>query len=306
MINIRNGFLVAFGVIFFSCPLFADSITQDLIKEDVAISTKIRGWARDLDLYLANGEYAKDPNKTSVVLYNAVSFVEGGERTYTPRLGIKLHLPNLQKKWRVLVTNYDQDRESRGINRNRYRSPEREESYETSIGVLQQLGKMAVEFRPLVEYRDELYTSYLLIFSSKAESGAVTFSPELQLFARSDTGTGQFVGLNVTFQLDLDNTLTVINEEQYSAADNMFATNQGFKWNHTYNAKMLHQNTIIFESHKKTGVPYHLERYVLSSTFEHKIYPNVLHYEVTPLAIFARDVGFKAAYGLDLVLKIIF
>ncbi len=150
----------------------------------------------------------------------------------------RLHLPNLQKKLRLNFTTYDEDDQDRGINSNRYRPLNRERNFGTSFAIFEQLGDVRVEFRPRVEYRKQWISSYLFTFSSTVDRGPFHFRPQLQLFARSDTGVGQFVGTNMDFVVTSSNVLTLINEEQYTDSDNTLTTNHGLKWLHSYNKRM--------------------------------------------------------------------
>ncbi len=213
-------------------------------------------------------------------------------------------MPNLQEKLQLRFTTYNEDQEERGINESRYKSIPNEKNYGTSLALFQELGNIAVEFRPRLEFTDRFETSYLFKFTSEAEIGSFTIDPEVQLFARSDSGTGQFVSLNFDYSIDQENLVSLINEEQYTDGDNTLTTNHGFRWGHIYTKDTSQQTRLIFESNNRET--YHLERYVLSSTLGHKLYNNILHYSVTPVFTFEKTKSFHPEAGLDFRFEIIF
>lgn len=280
------------------------SIEHQLIEMNKKVSAEIDKVAEKIDLYVAKRKYVDDPNKSRLTLHNGFAFNEGGRRVYSPHIGVKLHLPNVQEKMQLRFTSYDEDREDRGINQSRYQTAPQAKSYGGSLALFQDLGKVRTEFRPRVEYLDKLHTSYLFKFSSEAEHGALTFEPVVQLFGRSDAGTGQFAAVNVDLLLNETNRLTFINEEQYTDGDNTLSTNHGLRWGHQYNEVMQHVNALVFESTNRST--YHLDRTVFSSSFRHQLRKNVLHYSLTPYFTFAKSKSYHPEAGCDLKIELIF
>jgi hypothetical protein len=278
--------------------------TAYLIERNKVISKEIDKIAEKIDIYAANAKFANKDNRTTLKLISNFSIREDGERVYSPQIGVKLNLPNLQEKLQLRFTTYNEDQEERGINESRYQSIPNEKTYGTSLALFQELGDIAVEFRPRLEFTNRFETSYLFKFSSEAEIGAFAIDPEVQLFARSDTGTGQFVSLNFDYSIGQEDLMSLINEEQYTDGDNTLTTNHGIKWDHTYSKDTSQKTRLIFESNNRKT--YHLERYVLSSTLEHKLYNNILHYSVTPLLTFEKTKSFHPKTGLDFRFEIIF
>jgi hypothetical protein len=275
-----------------------------LIDKNRQISQVIDDTAEKIDVYVANAKLVDDPNRSRVVFYNAFRVSEGGERKYSPHFGAKLHLPNVQEKVQISVTSYDEDLVERGINEKRYQTKPSEQTYGTSLALIRQLGSVTTEFRPRVEYTDEVLTSYLFKFSSTAERGAFRVMPQLQLFARSNDGTGQFVAVNLGFKLSEKDDLVVVNEEQYTDGDNTMSTNHGLEWEHTWSEEFSIENAVIVESNNRET--YHLDQTVVSSSFRHKFQRNVLHYSVTPHVAFAKAAHYHPLTGLDLRVDVIF
>jgi hypothetical protein len=289
-------------------PAFGQSddepIDESLIDKNRAISRVIDDWANSLDVYLADQAYAEEPNRTTISLRNSFNWSEGGAFSYRPHIRVKLHLPNLQKKLQLRFTSYDEDLEERGINRNRFRQTPLEENYGTSIALFQKLGTVTTEFRPRVEITDQLETSYIVRFTSDAKVSFFKVEPEVQLFARSDSGTGQFAGLNFGFELSTANYLRLINEEQYTDGDNTYSTNNGFRFSHLYNDKMEQEYSMIFECNNREV--YHLERYIFDTSFNHKLYRNVLHYSINPYVAFEKEHHFFRRFGTKVTIDFIF
>lgn len=281
-----------------------ESLDQTLIEKNREISEKIDDAAAATDIYLSGKEYVDEPNRTRIIIFNNLKWRQSQKPTFSPHLGVRLHLPNLQKKFQLRFTTYDEDVEERGINKNRYKTEQRENNYGTSLALFQDLGKVKTEFRPRIEFRDKLETSYIFRFFSEAKVKFFILQPEIQLFARSDSGTGQYAALNFTFELSPANNLSLINEEQYTDGDNTMSTNNGFRWVHTYNKVMAHEYSVIFESNNRAK--YHLERYTIASGFNHQVYRNVLHYTVTPYLVCEKPRKFKPEAGIDFRLEIIF
>ena len=96
----------------------------------------------------------------------------------------------------------------------------------------------------------------------------------------------------------------MINEEQYTDGDNTFSTNQGLNWKHAYNKFMGQKTALIFESNNRST--YHLERYILSSTFTHRLYLEILHYSITPYVTYAQPDIVDPTFAVDLKVEVIF
>jgi len=275
-----------------------------ILEMNDEISRKIDDIAKSLDVYLADKEYVDEENRTRIVLRNNFHWTEGATFSYKPHISVRLHLPNLQRKWQLRITSYDEDEEERGINKNRFQTEEQEEEYGTSFALFQDLGKVRTEFRPRLEITDSVETSYLLKFSSDADILWFSINPELQLFARSDDGTGQFAAINFDFQVTSSNMLTLINEEQYTDGDNTFSTNNGLKWTHLYNERMSQEYAVIFESNNRAT--YHLSKWTFSPSFRHKLFKNVTHYSLTPYLTFEEENEFHGRAGVKLNVDFIF
>lgn len=277
---------------------------RQLIEANKDISQKIDEVAEATDIFIADKRYTGAANKTRVSIHNNVTLNEAGKRKYVPHVAVRLHLPNVQEKIQLRFTSYDEDDMERGINRNRYHAMSGERNFGSSLAFFQELGKVKSEFRPRLEFGKGLETSHVFAFWSNAKAGAFNVEPELQLFGRSDTGTGQFFALNVEYQLTPVHLLTLVNEEQYTDGDNTMTTNHGLVWAYTHSPKTAWENSVIFESSNRTR--YHLERYVYRTSFAYKLRKNILHYKLTPYVTCEKVDRFHPRPALDLDVEVIF
>ncbi len=279
-----------------------EDLDKRLIRKNIQLSNKVDSYAKDLDVFLTGDDISKKPNKSTVTIVNRVTSLESEKLNYEPHLDVRLHLPNLEKKWQLRFTTYDEDREDHGINASRLRTEQRREEYGASLAFFRRLGNVDTTFRPRIEIGK---VSHILTFESSAEHNGFRFNPRLELFARSDSGTGEFLGLNLDYLLNNDNLLTLITEEQYTDGDNLFTTNNGVRWAHSYNARMTQKTSLIFQSVSQP-LSFHLDRYTLASSFQHKLYKNVMHYSATPYFQFLRERDFQRQLGFTLEVSLIF
>lgn len=280
------------------------TLREILVNKDIQISNSIDRAAKKVDSALSGEPIPKKPNLTHIIVGQRLDYEIGGISSYNPYLDVRLSLPNLEKKWQLKFTTYDEDQVQRGINQNRLQTVPIRQTYGGDIGFFQKLGNISTEFQPRVELRDGLQTSYILKFSSATHYPSFTFFPELQLFAKSDQGVGEFLSFNSDVPLYKSYVLSLINEEQYVDQDNVFSTNSGLRLSHDYNQTMKQMYAVIFESSSRTT--YHLDRYTLQFGFSHKLIQNVIHYTIMPYLLFSRDYAFRGTPGMILDVDVIF
>ena len=278
---------------------------QIIIDEDKQISKHIDAAAKSVDNALAGGPVDKKPNLTHIIVRQRVDWaIVDGPLAYNPYLDVRLSLPNFEKKWQLKFTTYDEDQVDRGINRNRLQTAPVRQTYGGDVGFFQNLGDIHTEFQPRFELREGLQTSYILKFSRPIHYSEITLSPELQFFAKSDQGVGEFFGFNTDFHLYKSLFMSLINEEQYVDQDNVFSTNSGLRFTHAYNDLMSQMYALIFESSSRTT--YHLDRWTLEAGFTHKLLKNVIHYSLTPYLAFERNFSFRGSPGIIVEVNVIF
>lgn len=288
-----------------AAPLPEEPTNPVLIEQDIELSHKIDEMAKKLDAALTGEKPPPDqPNMTQIIVRNQILWAEGGEFNYAPHLDIKLDLPNLERKWQLKFTTYDEDETSRGINRNRLKTTPIRQSYGGGLGFFQKLGEVNAEFQPRVQFPGKLQLEYLLKLSSEGTVRGLAVHPEVQLFVRSDDGAGEFLALPTDINLSDFFLLTLINEEQYIDHQNLFTANNGLRVGQKSRESVTLNYSLLFESSSRPN--YHLDRYIVAFGYEHRIYKNVLHYLVTPYLAFPRTLDFKGSPGVNLEINIIF
>ncbi len=281
-----------------------ESFENRMIKKNKIISGELDKTATILDHFFTGGVNTDDKNETDLTITNRLDWVDGSDITYKPNVSISLHLPNLEKKWKLRFTSYDEDSQERGINKNRLKNTAPEEKYGVSLILLQKLGKLDVTFRPKVEFKDTVTTSFLLRFERKKQVGRLLFKPRLEFFGRSDTGAGQFAAINWDIPLGKIFTLSFLNEEQYENTNHLLSVTHGLALSHPYNDSMSQSYSLNFEYGRRPA--YHLERYTFASSFSHRWYQNIIHYSFTPYLIWSEDRSFSGKLGISMSFDFIF
>lgn len=279
-------------------------VEKNVVEQNRWISYKIDHWAESLDVYLANEKYSDRPNQTRVTIDNRVIWRENKKPTYAPKLSAKIHLPHTQKKWQLAFATNDDDETSEGIGRNRADEQVPVDSISTFVNIAQTIGRIKTEFQPRFQYTKEFETKYRLKFSSKSRFGAFEFKPEIHLFANIKDGTGQFLSLGLRWNYSETHHFELVNEQQYSDGNNTVETNHGPIWQIQHSTRMFTRHSLILEANNRPL--YQASRYVAASELYYRLLKNVLHCSVTPIVYWGREERFKARFGLDFGLELIF
>lgn len=278
--------------------------TNAVVREDIRITRAIEDAMSSIDQFLAGKRIVDATNHTKITIRNQVNWPEGGPFAYQPHLDLRLHLPNVEKKWQLKFITYDQDQEELGINKSRPKTGPIRNDYAGSIGFFEKLGEVNMQFEPRLEFNGGPQLSYISRLTSTAQTSFLSFHPEMQLFAKSYSGVGEFVGLDTDFPIYKTLFLTLINEEQYLDQANVFSTNNGVGFTFDYNDYMQQQTTYILEFGSRPN--FQLSQYIVGSAFTHKLLRNVLHYTIQPYLLFANTNDFVGAPGLNFELDLIF
>ncbi|MBK9294216.1 MAG: hypothetical protein IPM57_07190 [Oligoflexia bacterium] len=280
-------------------------IKQRLIEANIGISKGIENVAQGIDEGLSGKKTGKT-NLTQFIIQNQFVWREGGNFLYRPHLGFRLHFPNLEDRLRLQFSTADDVRENTGINRSRVKTEPVKSSYGAGVGLVQKLGDINTEFEPRVDYQDRVLLSYILKFKSRADTTGKMFSirPELQLFARTDSGLGEFFSINSDLVIYKSLVLTFVNEEQYVDMENMFSTNHGLVLSYSYSDQVSQNISYIIESISRPT--FHLSRYTVATAVTHKIIKNILHYTIMPFLEFPRRLDYKGSPGISIEASIIF
>jgi hypothetical protein len=275
-----------------------------IVEEDIKITKAIDEAASQVDVTLAGKRIVDTTNATKITIRNQINWPSGGPFAYNPHLDLRLHLPNLEKKWQLKFITYDEDQEDLGINGSRLKTSPIRNDYAGSIGILQKLGQVSLQFEPRIEFVNGIQLSYYSRFTSSAQTKYFSIHPELQLFAKADTGTGEFFSGDTDFVLYKPLTFTVINEEQYLDQSNVFSTNNGVGFSFDYNDRMKQSTVYLLQFTSRPN--FQLNEYTVSTAFIHKFYKNVLHYTVQPYLAFPSSLAYVGQPGLNFELDLIF
>lgn len=270
-----------------------DFVKRGYMKTNQVTVDAVKSVSNKLDMLLTGEKTTNEKTKSSLTIRNLGYWSEGTSAiTYKPRFDLRLHLPNLQEKWSVNFTSYDDDQEEVGIRRNRLQTSAPPESYGANVVLLKKLGKIDVTFRPKLQLRDKrVSTAHLLRFQSEADMKTYKIIPRLELFARADTGTGELAALNFEYEFNNKLTGTLVNEEEYVDLNNLFNTNHEIGLSHELNETQALKYAILFESNNKPN--FHLEQFTTYINFRHSLYNNKLAYSLSPRLVFPRTYDYK-------------
>jgi hypothetical protein len=296
-----------FIALFLSFGLRAEeerNIPGMLIQKNQAISKEIDKAAEKIDIYLAGRRVTKEKNETSVKIENSFYYGESGRHTTGTHFGVNLKLPNLQKKWQLKFTSYDEEEENRSIDRRQFRTRPPDENYGASLVFFKKLGNIDTSFQPRLQLKDPLDMSYVLTFDSDADMKSFRVDPKLQFFARPDKGVGVFGSVDVNFALTPWWELTFSNDADYEDAKNTFTSNSGVSLGQKVsdNASVAYSFASTFNNRET----YHLMQYGLAVDWEHMPVKDVLSYSIGPLWSFNKEDHFHGVIGTRARLDFLF
>ncbi len=284
--------------------LVGPTLPERLLESNRKISEKIDKVAEDIDITLTGKKVTDKPNESSIVVENSAFWSEASEFESGIHFNVNLRLPNLEKKWSLRFTSYDEQEEDRGLDRRQFRQEPKEREYGGSFALFRRLGNIDVNFEPRIQLTDPLEVSYILNLQSEAEMDDYTVEPELEFFAEPSKGVGLFGSISVGFELNPVYGFSVIQEGEYQDHENLFSSNTGFVLGRKIGKRSSLSYSLVFASHNNPE--YHLSQYGIDVGFEQEIYKDALKYSVTPGLDFAKSRSFKGNTGIELRVFVIF
>lgn len=254
--------------------------------------------AEKIDIALAGKKYTKKRNESRVNITELVTWREGGHVKNSADFGINLRLPNLEKKWQVRFTSYDEREESRNLQQRRLRTQPRRRDYGAALLFFKRLGKVRTSFQPRLALKDPLEMSYVLRFESEAENKSTRLAPRFELFADPEKGTGEFLSLEFNHDLGKKWGLSLQAEEEYRERGNYFVSNNGITFEYQLTDNKGLGFSYLTGSNNKSR--FHLESYSFSTAFVHEVVHERLKYFVTPFLAFTKPEHFKGDAGISL------
>lgn len=274
------------------------------IKGDLYMSKFFNGVAEKIDLFLSRKDSSEIRNTTAVRIENISSSVEGKPVTNLVHLNVNLRLPNLEEYWQLKFTTYDENEESRGIQKGYLRQTPRDQNVGASVGLFKKLGKLRTAFQPRIELQDPLRVSHSLKFDSVADMKTYEINPKLEFFATPDKGTGVFGAVNFNYHISTYYSLNIINEGEYQEKLNLFSSDSGLSLSQKVSDNSSLAYNVFFNSNSRPH--YHLDSYNFSIGWNHVIYKKILDYQIVPHLDFPLSNSFKGIAGLVLVVGLNF
>ena len=267
-------------------------------------SKSIEKTAEKTDLLLAGKKYTDKVNETSISLSQLVGLVEGGRERSSTDFGINLRLPNLEKRWQLRFTSYDEEEEARDLQQRRVRTRGRDRDYGAGLFFFRKLGNVKVTYQPRLALKDPLEVSHNLRFESVADQKPLRLAPSLRLFAEPEKGTGVFGAIEFIAELNKFTSFSVQNEAEYRERGNYFLSQHGVGIDYALtDDKGVGFATIVGLNNRPT---YHLDILTLAPAYSHEIYLKRLKYSLTPYLAFAKGDNFKGKAGISLTVELVF
>ncbi|MBX3022918.1 MAG: hypothetical protein KF799_14685 [Bdellovibrionales bacterium] len=273
------------------------TIEERVLRAGDYLEKKIDKAAEKIDITLAGKKYTKKTNPSSVDVRQSFSWQENGRYTSQPDFSINLRLPNVEKRWQLRFSTYDEESESRDRQQRRVRTRPRQRDYGAGLLFLERLGSVKAAFIPRVQLKDPLQVNYVLRFESSAEWKPVRFIPRIDLFADPLKGTGEFVSFEVRIELNERTELGLVNTEEYMAKDNYFTTQHEISIDHQLNDYQAIGSAAGWLSHNKPVM--HADTFTYSWSFAQVIYRNRLSASVSPFLQFPKSLHFKGVSGIS-------
>lgn len=282
-------------------------LEKTFLEVNTAAASQVKKLGRRVDMFLSGQKYTSETNETSITLKNAAYWQEGqgDDIDFNTQFDIRLHLPNLESKWALRFTSYDEDQDEVGVNKRRPQTRPRRENYGTSIAILQKLGNIDVTFRPRVQLKNGLETSHLLRLTSRADVKKILIEPSLEFFARPDAGTGQFASIVVAYDISKGWVFTVANDEQYVNNENRLSTNHEVSATQSIREDKSIKYALLYQMTNKPR-SFNLQEYSFYLSYVHAMAKEKLYYNVTPRLFFNRENGFRPRNAMTLGVDIVF
>lgn len=277
-----------------------------LIEKNKAISSEIDTAADKIDVMLAGKRVTDEKNKTQVKIESAGYWGEGGEPDLSAQFGVALRLPNLEKKWQLTFTSYDENEENRGVENRQFRREAKERNYGAGIAFFNRFGKVNTSFQPRLELKDPLDMSYVLKFEpdSQAEPGQVHVLPRLEFFAQPDKGVGVFNSYNLIWPLNIFYSITYLQEFEYEDADNKFTSNNALSLIERVTDRGSFSYSIAATSNNREA--FHLQQYGFAVNWLEIAYEETIEYSLGPTWDFIKENHFKGVVGFRVTLNFMF
>lgn len=281
-----------------------ETFEQKALGVTDSLAKRVDSMAESIDIMLAGKRYTRKPNSSSANVNQFVTYREGGKVDTSTDFGINLRLPNLERRWQLRFTSYDEEEENRDLQQQRVRTRARPRDYGAGLFFFEKLGNIKTTFQPRLELKDPLEVSYVLRFESQAEKGFFRLIPRMDLYADPQKGTGEFLSLEIIMELSKRLELSIQNTEEYRERENFFTTQHGISLDRSLDDKRAVGMGVTAGSHNRYH--FHLDSLVASVSYAQLIYKDRLSFALTPFQSFVKNEHFKGKSGVTFTLNMMF
>jgi hypothetical protein len=269
-----------------------------------SISDTITREANWLDLFLAGKKYTTDRNQSSAELRQHLSWRDLSGYSNSTDVNLDIRLPNLEKRWALRFSSYDEGEEERDLLNAGVRLRPREKRPGAALVFAQELGNIKMNFQPRLLLKDPLVLNYILRIYSQAEKGPLKFNPQLQLFADAEKGTGELGSVDFGFQITRFTGVSFRSDEEYSDFENKFATNQSLSIGHALREDI--GISLAGSAYSNNEPVFVLQSLNAAISFSHVLKAKRLSYAVSPYLDFPRGNAFHGIFGVSLEITVSF
>jgi hypothetical protein len=280
------------------------SFEQRALETGDRIQQRIKKTAESIDITLAGKKYTKKVNPSQLEIRYLTSWSEGGKFSSSPDFGLDLRLPNVEKRWQLRFSSYDEEQESHDVTNERISTRPRARNYGAGLFFFEQLGRVKTSFLPRFQLTSPLKATYTLRFEANSDTKPVRIVPKVDLYADSTKGTGEFAQLEFRSDLSDKLNLSFVSTEEYHQRDVFFTTQHVLTFDYLLNDAQAIGHSIAFISNN-TGA-FHLDTVTFGFPFTQRIYPKRLTAGLSPFWTFVKSVHFKGKAGISLTLDLIF
>ena len=282
-------------------PSAADSPAETLAK---SISNTIAREATALDLLLAGKRYTTDRNQSMAEVKQHFSWRDYSGFKDSTDFNLDIRLPNLEKRWALRFSSYDEEEEDRDVTQGVVRQRARTKRPGAAAVFAGELGNVKTVFQPRVILKNPLVLNYILRLQSSAESGNFSMNPQVELFADAEKGTGEFGSIEFRYRLTPRSAISFRSEEEYSDFENKFSTNHSLSIGYGLRENM---GIGLTGSSVSSNQPeFHLAAHNLAFVFSHVLKKDRLRYSVSPYLDFPRANQFRGIFGVSFELSVVF
>lgn len=287
--------------LFIGAPSFAQTLSEETVEAQQAVSEQVHRAAEFIDLTLAGKKYSDVRNTSQVSVSQQVSLTEGGVWHQSTDLGVNLRLPNVEKQWQARFSTYDEEEEDRDLNRRLIGTGTREKNPGAALLFFKKLGDIKTTFQPRVQLTNPLQVGYVLKFENEGQIKWLKIKPTFELLADANKGAGEYFSLGFYEKLGGRWSSSQQNEEEYDEAGNAFTTRHGVTFDYQLNdTQGLGWATVLSSANHD----FHLDSVNVSMAFNHQLIKKILRYTFSPFLGFAKADNFKGKAGVMLYVEL--